>query len=67
MADQRHGIACSLLANVNRDAKKRREPFEPKDFIPWHEANRKDSGAVLLADPKAQSELIKQALFGKFT
>lgn len=28
------GIISSVIANVNRDASKKREPFIPKDFIP---------------------------------
>lgn len=31
--DLRHGILSSLIANANRDEKKQREPFEPKDFM----------------------------------
>jgi superfamily I DNA/RNA helicase len=27
-------ILASLLANMQRDPKKRREPFEPQDFLP---------------------------------
>jgi hypothetical protein len=58
-------VACALHANANRDPKKRSDPFKPADFIPWHPDNRKPKDAVLLADPKAQADLIKQALFGR--
>jgi len=54
-----------LHANANRDPKKRSDPFKPADFIPWHPDSRKPQDAVLLADPKAQADLIKQALFGR--
>lgn len=27
------GILASLMANINRDAKRRAEPFEPRDFM----------------------------------
>jgi hypothetical protein len=27
-------LICSVLANVNRDAEKRPEPFQPADFMP---------------------------------
>jgi hypothetical protein len=30
-------IICSILANVNRDSKKKPKPYEPKDFMPhWY-------------------------------
>lgn len=33
-ADLRMGIHASVLANVNRDASKKPEPFRPVDFMP---------------------------------
>jgi hypothetical protein len=63
LADLRHGIALSALANLHRDPKRRREPYRPEDFIPWHLAHRAakaESESTLLADPEAQSRLIKQ-------
>lgn len=32
--DLRAGIVASVIANVNRDPKQRRAPFEPQDFMP---------------------------------
>ena len=67
VADQRHGIAQSLAANLQRDAKRKPQPYTPEDFIPWHESHRKKSertNGKLLSDPKAQSALIK-SLFRK--
>lgn len=67
VADQRHGIAQSLSANLQRDAKRRPQAYRPEDFIPWHESHRQDTQAAngkLLRDPKAQSSLIK-SLFHK--
>lgn len=32
--DWRFGMLASVFANTNRDPKKRRKPYEPKDFIP---------------------------------
>ncbi len=32
--DWRAGLIASTIANVNRDPKKRRKPYEPKDFMP---------------------------------
>jgi hypothetical protein len=67
VADQRHGIGQALAANLQRDAKRRPEPYVPEDFIPWHEQHRhlaKRTDGKLLSDPKAQSALIK-SLFRK--
>lgn len=33
-ADLRMGIIASLLANIYRDPKKRRQAYKPEDFIP---------------------------------
>ena len=64
VADYRHGIAVAALANVNRDHKRRREPFVPEDFIPWHQSHRsaKQDGGVFLDDPDRQANLIRQIL-----
>ena len=35
--DINFGIANSILANVNRDSKKRPEPYSPADFMPFVE------------------------------
>lgn len=32
--DQRAGIVAALIANVNRDSKKRPEPYDVEDFLP---------------------------------
>ncbi|SMP71972.1 phage tail assembly protein T [Noviherbaspirillum suwonense] len=66
IADIRHGIAVSTLANINRDAKQRREPYEVSDFVPWHEDNRRPKGetAILLEDPEQQTEAMINAMFG---
>jgi hypothetical protein len=61
VADQRHGIAQSLAANLQRDAKRRPEPYQPEDFIPWHEKHREpvNPDGKLLSNPEAQTALIK--------
>jgi hypothetical protein len=33
-ADMRMGIVASLVANINRDPKRKPAPFKPADFIP---------------------------------
>ncbi len=32
--DFRMAMICSVLANCNRDPKKKKEPYKPEDFIP---------------------------------
>lgn len=67
MADQRHGILTSVLANVNRDSKKRSQPYKPVDFIYWHPSHGEEDQAQLLANPQQQADLIKRTLFRKVT
>lgn len=62
-ATQAHIV--STLANVNRDSKKRPEAYRIADFMLFPRNNQSEAEAVMLADPDAQSELIKQSLFGK--
>ena len=35
LADVRAGVLASLTANIHRDEKKQREPYQPGDFFPW--------------------------------
>jgi hypothetical protein len=35
-ADLRTAINTAVLANVNRDSKRRPNPFTPKDFMPYY-------------------------------
>ena len=46
------GIVASTLANVNRDEKKRPEPFTPVDFMPFAEKPK----------PKSVAQQIRAAL-----
>jgi hypothetical protein len=63
LADRRHGIATSVLANVNRDAKARPEPYKPEDFIYWHQSHgeKAEHDGELLDDPAAQAKLLTDA------
>lgn len=36
--DQRAGMIAALIANVNRDPKKRTEPYDVEDFFPRYES-----------------------------
>jgi len=66
VADERHGSATSLLANLNRDPKTRPEPYMPADFIHWRATDQvvDEEEPTLLEDPVAQSNLIRAAMFG---
>ena len=64
--DLRAGAITSMLANINRNTKVRREPFGTLEFIPWnevHEAANEPSVPILLDDPDAQAELLFSAMF----
>jgi len=37
MDDLRTARVCQLLANINRDSKKRSKPYTEKDFMPTYE------------------------------
>lgn len=43
--DHQAGIITSMLANVNRDPKKRRQPFSALDFMPYHQPPRQSVSA----------------------
>jgi hypothetical protein len=66
VADQRHGVASALLANINRHPDSRPEPYQAQDFIHWGEETEQveDAEPTLLDDPVAQSNLIRAAMFG---
>jgi hypothetical protein len=53
--DLRAGVVASVIANVNRDPKKRREPFEPKDFMPRF-------GETERAKPEPKRQTVTQQL-----
>lgn len=64
--DLRAGVVASVVANVNRDPKKRPEPFGPLDLLPWARPKIETESEVIdLGDDKAQSDLIVATMFGK--
>ena len=67
MNDLRCGLVTAAIYNVNRDIKKVRKPYGPIDVVPWLSQAEPESAAepILLDDVKAQSNLIRAALFGK--
>lgn len=64
VADWRHGIAVSTLANINRDTKARSNPYKATDFIWWHAGSKEENGPVLIDDPDAQTEAMIAGMFG---
>lgn len=57
--DLRAAIVASTIANANRDPKKKRQPYEPADFMPQFEEKK----ALSPEDLKAKVEVLN-ALFG---
>lgn len=53
-ADLRAGIIASVIANVNRDSKKRARPFSATDYMPYAKA-RKSSRQPLTSVEQWQS------------
>lgn len=49
-ADIRSGIVASVIANANRDSKRRPKPFKPQDFMPFAKANSNTSRYKPLTD-----------------
>ncbi|WP_426196184.1 phage tail assembly protein T [Massilia sp. DWR3-1-1] len=62
--DRRHGVATALFANSQRGSGS--EPFKAEDFMYGREAQAPadDKEPTLLADPVAQSNLIRASMFG---
>ena len=61
--DLRTGLVCSTVANFSMSPPKK--PHKPSDYMLFAEGRGQgDSKPVLLADPKSQSDLIRQAIFG---
>ena len=60
----RHGVASALLANVNRNAENKPEPYKPDDFVYWTKREVAEVEPVQLKDKVAHSNLIRAALFG---
>jgi hypothetical protein len=56
VADQRHGIALAALANLHRDPQRRRQPYRPEDFIPWHLSHASDLSEVKQGGGQAQGD-----------
>jgi hypothetical protein len=58
-ADLRAGIIASVIANANRDRKKRAQPFTPLDFMPFAERSQTELSSAKPVDAHALSAQIK--------
>jgi len=56
-------MICSVIAEVNRDRKRRKKPFTPDDFMPKKKAKVQLTGEQM----KAQLGFINAALGGEVT
>lgn len=52
--DFRTGIICAVLANINRNRKKRAKPYTPRDFMPVY-GKKKQTPEEMLETVKAMS------------
>jgi len=43
--DSRAALICTVLANINRNPKKKRKPFTVEDFMPKHEKEKQVKSA----------------------
>ena len=61
--DYRAALICSVIANVNRDSKKKSKPFQPQDFMPKKQVVKKRQ------TPEDMLEVVKalNAAFGGTT
>lgn len=60
--DWRAGMIASTIAEVNRDPKKQKKPFEPDDFMPKRDAQPKTEQTA--ADMRRIAEMWHKALGG---
>lgn len=64
IADLRHGVATSVLANVNRNLEAKPEPYRADDFIHWRTTDEPPQQELIaLDDPDEQAELILSRVF----
>lgn len=53
--DQRAGMIAALIANVNRDTKKRSEPYDVEDFFPRYVSTTAEEAAPVDLESKIKS------------
>ena len=62
MLNYRGAMICSVIAEVNRDRKKRKKPYTPSDFMPKKKKTRVELTGEQMRE---QLGLINAALGGK--
>lgn len=62
-AEYRSGMICATLANLYRDEKKRKKPYQPKDFMPQREKKKEDKQSW--KDQLKIIEMLNAAMGGK--
>ena len=63
--DRRSALICFVLAEINRDKKKKPQPFTVDDFMPKYEAVSVKQKEQSPEDMKEQAKIITQILGGK--
>jgi hypothetical protein len=60
--DERAGVVAAVTANVYRDAKRRREPFEAVDFFPRHPIDAAHAAEAQESQARLESDALKSKL-----
>jgi len=63
-ADLRTGILAALIANVNRDPKQRKKPYEPADFMPTFDKQSKATAPQSIDEQLMIIEMLNIAFGG---
>lgn len=66
-ADLRSAIVASVVANANRDPKRRPRPFSPRDFMPLVRRDERPAERAPVTDPRQFKKItsLVRAAFGK--
>ena len=62
-AEYRSAMICATLGNLYRDEKKRKKPYQPKDFMPQREKKNEDKQSW--EDQLKIIEMLNAAMGGK--
>ena len=63
--DYRAALICTIIAEVNRDPKKRGRAFTPKDFMPKRKAEREITKELTGEQMLERAKIITSALGGE--
>lgn len=61
--DVMHAHSISVLANVNRDSKRRPKPYRIDEFLLYEKVAAGNDEPILLDDPNKQTEAMISAMF----